>query len=542
MVAVKNRTKRFEITLAIKIFIIVILALTVILPLFFIFPSISKINVKTLIFSKSFLSAVSNSFMVGIVSTLISLILAFSLSFILSRVNMRLTGILSVIFCLPMLIPSIAHGMAMVVLFGNSGIITRLFGLEQGLNGFWAIVFGSVLYSFPTAFLMLGDIFKYEDRSVYEAADIMGIPKRRQFLNITLPYMAKPLISVVFAVFTLVFTDYGVAMMVGGRFTTLPLYMYNEVIGQLNFGVGAVVAIVLIIPAIGAFLFDIFKKEAGNINYIRKEKDKKYNKKKALLSYIYCGLATLIIVLPIVLFSLMGFVKKYPTNMNFSLANLSKVFDMKGGQFLGNSLLISLLVGVIGTIITFFTAYLTARVPSKLNKYLHLISIISLAIPGMVLGISYSLTFKSSFLMGTILMLVMVNTVHFFSSPYLMCYNAMNKINKNYEIVAKTMQVNRMRLIKDVILPLSTETIVEMFAYFFVNSMVTISAVSFLATSGSMPLSLMINMFETQMLIECAAVVSFMILLVNGLLKTAIYLYKRIKSRRILKEDMSNVK
>ena len=65
-----------------------------------------------------------------------------------------------------------------------------------------------------------------------------------------------------------------------------------------------------------------------------------------------------------------------------------------------------------------------------------------------------------------------------------------------------------------------------MFSYFFVNCMMTISAVSFLANTSNKPVSLMINQFEAQMQLECAAVVSLMILLMNLLIKGITYVIK----------------
>ena len=115
-----------------------------------------------------------------------------------------------------MLIPSISHGMGLIVLFGANGVLTNLLGLNTSIYGFWGIVIGSVMYSFPVAFLMLLDVFQYEDYTVYESAQVLGIPKIRQFLSITLPYLRKPMISVLFATFTLIFTDYGVPFD-GGR-------------------------------------------------------------------------------------------------------------------------------------------------------------------------------------------------------------------------------------------------------------------------------------------------------------------------------------
>ena len=69
--------------------------------------------------------------------------------------------------------------------------------------------------------------------------------------------------------------------------------------------------------------------------------------------------------------------------------------------------------------------------------------------------------------------------------------------------------------------------LLEMFSYLFVNSMMTISAVSFLATAQNKPLSLMINLFQAQMVVEGAAFVSLTILTVNILMKFIIYLLNR---------------
>lgn len=150
----------------------------------------------------------------------------------------------------------------------------------------------------------------------------------------------------------------------------------------------------------------------------------------------------------------------------------------------------------------------------------------------MVRGISYVLVFKGSVLYGTLLILVMVNTIHFISSPYLMMYNSMSKINENLESVGATLGISRAYMIKDIFIPQCKGTLMEMFSYFFVNCMMTISAVSFLSTTANKPISLMINQFEAQMQLECAAVVSLMILVVNLVIKGAVYLYKIRKKIR----------
>ena len=136
--------------------------------------------------------------------------------------------------------------------------------------------------------------------------------------------------------------------------------------------------------------------------------------------------------------------------------------------------------------------------------------------------------FNGSFLYGTLGILVLVNLVHFFASPYLMAYNALGKANENLEAVGSSMGIGRISILKDVLVPQT----VEMFSYFFVNCMVTISAVAFLATTLDMPLALLITDLDAQRLTECAAFVSLTILIANIIMKVSAVGVKRLVSRR----------
>ena len=99
-----------------------------------------------------------------------------------------------------MLIPSISHGLGLINLFGTNGLMTQALGLGGELYGFTGVLLGSVMYSFPVAFLMLSDAMKYTDASLYEAAEVLGVPPVRRFTSITMYFMKRPLISAVFAV------------------------------------------------------------------------------------------------------------------------------------------------------------------------------------------------------------------------------------------------------------------------------------------------------------------------------------------------------
>ncbi len=517
---------------ATKILLIGFFTVLVILPLVRMLANIKGEHLKTVFAAEGFGTLVGNSLLATVLSTLIVLALAYLLAVCVERTTIRFKGILNIILVFPMLIPSISHGMGLVVMFGNNGLLTKLFGLDGSIYGLQGIILGSVMYAFPVAYLMIADVLKYQDCSPYQAAKVLGIPPWRQFTSITLPYLKKPLISVTLAVFTLIITDYGVPLMVGGKFKTLPVTLYQEVIGQLNFSKGSVYGLLLLVPAVIGFVFDVLNKDKGNSTYVASAMVIKKNKLRDAAAYIFCGAVSAFSLLPVAVFAILAFAKKYPADMSFTWKNIQDALRLKAGTYLINSVEIAVFVAVIGVLVAFITAYLTARMKTRVSKVLHLFAITSAAIPGVVLGLSYILVFKGSFIYGTLAILIMVNIIHFIASPYLMMYNSLSKLNENLEDVGHTLGISRFRVILHVILPQSKYTLMEMFSYFFVNSMMTISAVSFLSTTANKPVALMINQFEAQMQLEEAAVVALAILFVNLIVKGSVYIIKKSAGKK----------
>ncbi len=519
----KNRTFR-----AGKLLVIVFLLISVVFPLASLVLNIQMEDVSKVISAPQFIPMLFNSLLATSIATALSVVIAFGLAWCVNRTNIRYKQVFSILFTIPMLIPSISHGMGLVLLFGDNGLITNFLHINIGLYGYLGIIIGSILYSFPVAFLMLTDIFKYEDYTTYEAAQVLVLSKKHQFFTITLPNMKGTLISVIFATFTMIFTDYGVPLVVGGKIMTLPVYMYREVIGLLDFSKGAIIGVILLIPAFIAFFMDLKNESSGNSSTITRSFQIQKNKKRDIISYFICILTVFLVSLPILAFVILSFVKQYPIDMSFSLANIKEAFQLGVGMYLKNSLAIALVTSLVGICVIYFTAYITARAKrSFTNAALHLIAMVSLAIPGVVLGLCYVIFFEGSLLYGTIAILILVNTIHFFASPYLMAYNSLKKFNENLEDISACMGISKLKMLFDVYIPCTRATIIEMFSYLFVNCMVTISAVSFLANFRNMPLALLIPQFDSQSLIEATAFISVIILLVNSILKLAVYAVKR---------------
>lgn len=290
-------------------------------------------------------------------------------------------------------------------------------------------------------------------------------------------------------------------------------------------------SLVLLIPAVAAFLVDVLNRDAGRMSFVTRSFELRANGARDAFGYVASAVATVAIVLPLASFALISFVRKYPVDMTFTLDNIGRSMNLNVGDYWLNSILVALSVAALGTVLAYFAGYITARMGGKFARVLHLVCITTLAIPGIVLGLSYVGFFKGTFIYGTFALLILVNLIHFFASPYLMAYNSLGKVNANLEAVGATLGIGRMNMIKDVLIPQTADTVLEMFSYFFVNCMVTISAVAFLATTLDMPLALLITDLDTQRLTECAAFVSLVILATNIAVKSLLAGVKKIVSR-----------
>ncbi len=514
----------------ISIFILLFLLVSVAYPLVVMLKEVEWSNFPALLASFAFKEAFNNSLLITTTATLISVIIAYTLAYTLNRTNIAHRALLKVLLTVPMLIPSISHGLGLINLFGANGIISSKFGTN--IIGPVGIVLGSILYSFPVAFLMLDDGFNYIDNTMYDSAKVLGMNKWETFKNVTLCYMKKPILSSVFAVFTLIFTDYGVPLAVGGKFITLPVFLYKEVIGLLDFSRGTMIGLFLLIPAFVSFLFDNFSKDYSFGEFEGKKFKIEENKTRDSILTIFVYLIIIFVLMIIGSFIYYAFIDNYTLNRVFSFTHFEYVINNNLGTYVANSLIIAVLVSIIGTIIAYMIAYYTARIKGTISRIAHIFTILSLAIPGIVLGLSYTICFHNSFIYNTYLILILVNIVHFIASPYLMAYNALQKVNPNYEVVAKTCHISTFRIIKDVIIPCTKKTIREMFSYFFVNSMITISAVAFLFNTRTMPLSLMINTYEENLMLGEAAIISLIILIFNIIVKGTVYLINRKEHRR----------
>ena len=179
-----------------------------------------------------------NSLQVATITTFITVSIGFTFAYALTRSCIPLKGLFQSITMIPILVPSLLPGIALVYLFGTQGLIKELlFG--HSIYGPIGIVIAEVFFTLPHAIIILITSLSIADSRLYEAAVALRASRLRIFLTVTLPGCRYGLISAAFVVFTLAITDFGAPKVIGGDFNVLATDVYKQVIGQQNFEMGA---------------------------------------------------------------------------------------------------------------------------------------------------------------------------------------------------------------------------------------------------------------------------------------------------------------
>lgn len=488
--------------------------------------------------------SIGNTIYISVFTAIVSTLIGFVYAYGVTRTNIKGKQFFRYAALIPLFLPTVVHGLSLVYLFGVQGVVTNL-GWDIGLYGKTGIILSEIIYTFPQSFLMFYIALNYADGRLYEAAETMGCGNLKKFRYITVPSVKYTLINSLFVCFTLAFTDFGAPKVVGGSYNVLATDIYKQVAGQFNMNMGAVVGTLLLIPAIISFAVDRItsRKESGAISSKASALRIKDSMPRDVVFYVICGGVTLCLFIMVAVLFMGAFTKYYPYEMGFTLEHFNFSESTGGIQSFINSVVMSLLSAIAGTAFVFIYVYLVER--SKSSRVLkvigRLLSSIPLALPGMVIGLSFIFFFNSpdnplNFIYGTVAILVLANVVHFYSVPFVTASSALKKHDKDYENVADSMRIPLWKSFTRVIVPLSLPAILEIFLYYFMNSMVTVSAVVFLYSAQFKVASIAITHMEEAGDIAQAAAMSLLILLVNivarGIYELLVYRIKKRNERR----------
>jgi iron(III) transport system permease protein len=433
--------------------------------------------------------SIFNSIGVAVVTTVIVIPLAFTYAYALTRTRMPFKGLFYAGAMLPLFAPSLLSAISLIYLFGNQGLLKGLlFG--GSIYGAGGIVIAQVFYCFPHALIIAVTALALADARLYEVADALGTRGSRVFRTVTLPGAKFGLINAAFVVFTLVVTDFGIAKVIGGQFNVLATDAYKQVVGQQNLEMGAVVGMVLLVPAVLAFVIDrmVQRRQVALLSARAVPYEPKPNGRRDTLLLGYCVLivAILIGVLGTAIWA--SFITYWPYNLSLTLRNYDfGTFDQSGWMSYRNSVAMAAGAALIGTVIVFCGAYLVekTKVFAGGRMIAHLLAMLPMAVPGLVLGLGYVFFINAGWnplniLYGTLLVLIVNCVAHFYTVAHITALTALKQIDPEFESVSASLKVPFWRTFGRVTVPICMPAILDIAVYFFVNALTTVSAVIFL--------------------------------------------------------------
>ena len=338
--------------------------------------------------------------------------------------------------------------------------------------------------------MILVTALSLSDARLFEAADAMGTSAVRKFFTITLPGAKYGLISAALVTFTLVITDFGIPKVIGGNFNVLATDVFKLVIGQQDFAKGAVVAILLLAPAVLTFAVDSYVNRrqtamltARAVAYVPRPA----RLFDALMALFCSSLALLILAMlgMAVFASLASF---WPYNLSPSLRHYALgLLDAEVGVAFFNSLKMAGATALFGTLLVFSGAYLLEKTKGmdSLRGLMRMLTVVPMAVPGLVLGLGYIFFFNApanplNGLYHTLTLLTLCTIVHFYTTGHLTAVTALKALDGEFEAVSASLKIPFYKTFWRVTLPLCTPALVDIARYFFINAMTTISAVVFL--------------------------------------------------------------
>ena len=523
----------------------ILLTLSLIAPLFMLMQSAFLNEQRQFVGLENFIqyfanpalmSSIFNSIWVSLTAMLITVSLASVYAFALTNCNIRGKAFFKTVAFLPILAPSILPSLALVYLFGQQGVLKGILG-DVEIYGPLGILISYCFWLFPAIVMLMMGAFRNIDQRLIEASHSLGKNTWQTHRAVTLPAIRYGLVSACLVAFTYVITDFGIPKVIGGSFNMMALDVYKQIIGQQNMNMGAVISILLLCPAVLAFIFDRYQsRRQERYQNFQIQPYRMYSHptlEKALM--VFCSLISGGIVLIIVTAVLASFIRYWPYDLSLTLSHYR--FDyVDGGGWASyfNSIKLALLSTVVGTILIFIIALFTERFKSHpmLKNYVQILVLLPLAVPGLVLGIAYILFFNTpenplSWLYGSMMLLVISTIIHYYTVPHLTLSNAIKQIPTQLDHAAQSLGTSHWKMFHKVYLPLTFPALCDVSVYLFVNAMTTVSAAIFLYSPDTNLASVAVLNMDDAGDTVAAVAMSILILLTSCAVKLVHWLFTR---------------
>ncbi|QOK54322.1 iron ABC transporter permease [Brucella suis bv. 2] len=436
-----------------------------------------------------------------------STILGLAFALVATRTNFPFKKGLRLLTILPIITPPFVVGLALTLLFGRAGVVTEqissLFGVEPGrwLYGLTGIWIAQVLSFTPISFLVLIGVVEGVSPSMEEASQTLRADRWRTFKRVSLPLMAPGLANAFLIAFIESMADFGNPMVLGGSHGVLSTEIFFAVVGAQNDpSRAAVLAIVLLCFTLSAFLVQRLWLSGKNFATVTGKGDSGIH--AGLPRGLKIGVYALVIpwmfftVVVYVMILVGGFVRQWGLDNSLTLEHYARAFSVSwtdGGlawtgvawNLFWTTMEISLMSAPLTAAVGLLTAYLIVRQRFVGRNVFEFALMLSFAIPGTVIGVSYIMAFNLPPLEMTGTALILIACFVFRNMPVGVRGGiaAMSQLDQSLDEASLTLRAGSFRTIRKVILPLLRPAITAALVYSFVRAITSISAVIFLVSA-----------------------------------------------------------
>ena len=432
-----------------------------------------------------------NTIGLGLFVSTISTIIGFIFAYAHAYIKLPFKKLFNVVAILPIISPPFALAMSFIMLFGQQGFVSKVILHIQNSNvyGFRGLATVQILTFFPVAYLVLVGLLKQIDPSMEEAARNLGATRWQTFRTVLLPLLKPGIANSFLLVFIQTVADFGNPMVIGGNFNTMAAQVYLQAMGNYDIKGGTALATVLL--SLSVLMFVLQKYWIGNKSYVTLTG--KPSRERALVSDtasliiigIPCFLVALFILILYGLIPFGSFVNLWGIDYTFTTKHYMYIWDQGIKPILDTtelSLISMPITGIFGMVI----AFLIVRKKFFGRSAIEFVSLLSLAIPGTVIGMGYVLAYNEPPLVltgtGTIIVLSFV----FRSMPVGIRAGvaSLQQIDPAIEEAAQDLGAGTFKVFRSVTIPLIKSAFFSGLVYSFVRSMTAVSAVIFLVSAN----------------------------------------------------------
>lgn len=394
---------------------------------------------------------------------------------------------------LTMISPPFIFGISYIMLFGRRGLITyRVLGLHTNPYGLKGIVMLQLIGEISFATFMLYEIFKNFDYTLINASRALGASPWESLKRVVFPISVPAFLGTFFILFTKNLSDFGSAIIIGGRESTLATEAYLTVIGEGNMPKAAAMTLLLIFPALLAFLLykRILLKKFSSFSVGKGMESKNIFYSLPLgVKILFKVVAYLFVLVMFIQYSAIffsGFYNYTSKGIEFTLEYIEK-FKLSSTRVFLRTIVYAFISGAISSTIGILISYYNRERNSYFFKGIEFLGGLPYIIPGTFFGLGYILAFNSGIftLTGTATIVILNCAFRQISIGIKAGDSIFSTLNPNIEKAGRDLGASKMRILLDIIFPLLKPAFLISFVNCFIATMTTIGAIIFLVSPGN---------------------------------------------------------